>query len=338
MDCPADYFDGHQAVARPVRLRVVQGLLSIEGPGVALQVPVQQVAWPEVQRHGVRLAYLPGQGMLSCRDTATWDRWARQSGLSQPMAAVWAHSWRRALLALLATVALLGAAYRWGTPWAAETLLALCPPTLDEQVGAVVLEGLERELLRPSRLPSATQAALRQRFDQAVRRAHPGGGLPSWTLHFRDSVDALGANAFALPGGHIVVTDAMVRLLADRPDALIGVMGHELGHVRHRHGMRGVVQAGVLAALSSVVLGDFSAVLTAAPAMLGQLAYSREFELQADDEAAALMRANGLDPAALAVLFERLRAAQGPGTAALPIALSTHPPDDERVRRLRRSD
>ena len=59
MDCPADYFDGHQAVARPVRLRVVQGVLHIDGEGVDLRVPVQQVAWPEVQRHGMRLAYLP---------------------------------------------------------------------------------------------------------------------------------------------------------------------------------------------------------------------------------------------------------------------------------------
>ena len=57
------------------------------------------------------------------------------------------------------------------------------------------------------------------------------------------------ANAFALPGGTVVMTDAIVQAAADKgisDDALVGVLAHEIGHVVHRHGMRMVVEQGVL--------------------------------------------------------------------------------------------
>nr|WP_246312089.1 M48 family metallopeptidase [Aquabacterium terrae] len=253
-------------------------------------------------------------------------------------------SWRGVALAAALLVVVLVGSWRWGLPAAAHGLVALTPIGVDEQLGALAFEQFEHQWLQPSKLPTERQAALRARFaaalerGQAVERARGAAApLPAWQLHFRASTErGLGANAFALPGGHIVVTDALVELLTDRPDVLVGVLGHELGHVRHRHGMRSVVQVGLLSALSSLVLGDFSTLLTAAPVLLGQAAYAREFEFQADADAARLMRANGIDPADFGVLFERLRRQQQarPGIE-LPIGLATHPPDAERVRRMR---
>lgn len=343
--CAAEYFDGLQATARPVHLSIREGRLHITGDGVALQVPVRAVSWPERQRHGMRQAYLPGHGLLSCADGPAWDAWARASGLSDSLLVRGMQSWRWALLSLVLLLGVVFAAYRWGTPWAAQALLALCPPAVDEQIGDAVFQNIEKQWLQASKLPAERQASLRTRFEQAVQRsqaAQPTGPLPRWTLHFRGTPErGIGANAFAMPGGHIVVTDAMVELLADRPDVLVGVLGHELGHVQHRHSMRMLVQATLLAALSSAVIGDFSALLTAAPAILGQLAYSRDFEYEADEAAARLMRANGTDPAAFGVLFERIAAQRaqvagksGGAPPELPIGLSSHPPDAERVRRI----
>lgn len=348
---PVEYFDGLQARARPVRLFIAGGQLHIAGDGVALQVPVRRVSWPERQRHGARQAYLPGHGMLSAPDAEAWDAWVRASGLHEGLTVRWMQSWQRALLAVVLLVLVLAGLWRWGLPAVASGLLALCPPSVDTKVGELVLENIEQRWLQPSKLSEARQQALRQRLREAVaqqaKRAPAGTGGPmttaplEWTLHFRGTPEkGLGANAFAVPGGHLIVTDAMVELLADRPDVLIGVLGHELGHLQHRHGMRLVVQAALLAAVSSLVIGDFSNVLAAAPVLLGQAAYSRGFEHEADEAAARLMRANGIDPVAFGVLFERLqaqRAAQQkdkPGIE-LPIGLSTHPPDAERVRRMR---
>lgn len=337
--CDADYFDGVQAKARSVRVHLAQGQLHIEGDGVSLQVPARQVSWPERQRHGVRQAYLRPQGLLVARDAAQWDRWARANGRGDSWLVGWMQSWHKVVLAFGLLIGVLAALYVWGTPLAARGVLAVCPTAVDEQVGTLVLEQIESRLLKPTTLPEARQAELRQRFAQSVARSYRDRPAPAWTLHFRAAADkTLGPNAFALPGGHIVLTDEMTRLLADRPEVLMGVLGHELGHVEHRHGMRMVIQVGLLSVLATAVVGDFSTVLTAAPVILGQMAYSRDFEHEADRAAARMMRANGVDPGEFAVLFERLQAASKagqPAGAGLPIALSTHPPDAERVRRMR---
>ena len=90
---------------------------------------------------------------------------------------------------------------------------------------------------------------------------------------------------------------------------------------------------------ASLMWGDFSSVLAAAPALLGQSAYSRDFEREADDDLIALLRANGISPAVMAVLFERLaehRQAQREATGFdLGIALASQPADEQRIQRFR---
>jgi Zn-dependent protease with chaperone function len=153
-------------------------------------------------------------------------------------------------------------------------------------------------------------------------------------IHFRDGGKALGPNAFALPGGDIVITDALLELLADDPDAVMTVLAHELGHVQHRHGLRMVLRAGAVSVVASVIVGDFSTLLAAAPAVLASNAYSRDNERQADLYGRALARAGGVDTARMAIFFERLakkhRATVGNNPVA--IAISSHPADEERVR------
>lgn len=340
---PAHYFDGHQARARPVLLRLVDGELRIEDAGITRRLPARRVRWPERLRHGQRQATLPDGGLLSSDDGAAWDAWWQASGRREAAVVRWQQSWRLTLLAAALLLATVYAAWRWGTAGVAHLLLAVTPAAVDARLGEAALAQLDHHLLSPSRLPAPQQAALQAHFAQAVQRAQAAGlDVPAtWSLAFRAApAQGLGANALALPGGRLVVTDALVELLADRPDVLMGVLGHELGHARHRHGMRLLAQGALLGLLGSAVLGDASGLLAGAPVLLGQLAYAREAELEADDDAATLMRANGWAPADLGLLFERLRAQAPPGASAastLPIALSTHPPDAERLRRLRRA-
>lgn len=343
----AAYFDGRSARARPVQLWVDGGMLNAQGDGVVARWPVRQVQWPERQRHGERQAHLPDDGLLSTPDAAAWDAWVTASGIGGDSLTVrWMQSWRAALSALTLTIAALLAGYVWGLPAAAQQVALRLPASLHQQIGDAALASFREEWLLPSRLSAMRQSELRAQFAQAVQRTPALAGAAAWTLHFHASPErgGMGANAFALPGGHIVVTDELVALLHDRPDVLLGVLGHELGHVQHQHGMRSVVQVAALSAVASLVLGDLSSLLTAAPVLLGQAAYSRSFEHEADRSASALMRANGWDPAGFAVLFERLRDTQVQQRSQdrdkaerlrLPIGLSTHPPDEERVRRMR---
>jgi predicted Zn-dependent protease len=324
------YFDGRQARAQPVEIYIADGQLHVEGTPMPLDVPVAQVRWAERQRHGQRLSELPGGGQLSHADGPAWDEWARRSGLAEPVVVRWMQSWRAVLAALLASVALVGASWAWGLPWMAQALVALVSPELERQLGEQALTRFDASGLAPSRLSAPRQAAIRDRLRAAVGRAWPDDA-PAWQLHFRDaSAQKIGANAFALPGGQLVLTDEIVALLDDQPDLIIGVLGHELGHVKHRHGLRLLAQAGLLGALSSALVGDTSGLLASGSALLGQQAYSRDFERQADLAALHLLRANGLAPDRMLVMFERLAAQRKPGTVDLPIALASHPADTER--------
>ena len=114
------------------------------------------------------------------------------------------------------------------------------------------------------------------------------------------------ANAFALPGGTVVMTDAIVQAAADKgisDDALVGVLAHEIGHVVHRHGMRMVVEQGVLNMGLGLALGDVSGVVSTGATLLTSRAYSRSHEREADCYAIALMRHTALPTAPMGQLL-----------------------------------
>ena len=336
----SEYFDGLSPIAHAVRLRVDGPDLVIEGAGFTRRVPHRQVQWPERQRHGTRLAYLPQQGLISHADGPSWDAWTHAHGLREPWVVRWMQSWRGVGVALAVVVVTGMGLWHWGVPWAGRAVVAALPVAADRVVGEQVLAQFDHGLA-PSQLSAERQAAIRQALAEAVAHAYPADNRPAYMLHFRAAAKLkIGPNAFALPGGHIVLTDELAELLADAPDVLTGVLAHELGHVRHRHGMRTAVQAGLLAGIAGLVIGDFSSVLATLPALLGQAAYARDFEREADGEAIAVLRAQHLKPSRMVLFFERIEAWRKgqDDTYTLPIALASHPADEERKRLFTEAD
>jgi Zn-dependent protease with chaperone function len=330
----AAYFDGHSARAHPVRVRAQAGCLHIDGPGVQRSLPLQTLRWPERTRHGVRLMQLPDGAVLQCGDSIAWDAWSRTHAgrRDSPVVRLQQH-WRGVAASLLVTVALVGAGYRWGLPWAAQRLVAVIPPAVDRTIGSAALASAdEQRWLQPSQLPADVQQRIRDSFADAVSRL-PAPTVPAYRLEFRGST--IGPNAFALPGGAIVVTDDLVRCVHGDREMLVGVLGHELGHLRRRHGMRMVVQAGAVgAAAAGAFYGDFSSLLALVPTWLGQASYSRDAEREADADSVRLLRANGISPAVMARFFRLLHPkGDGPtGAAYLRMGIASHPGDAERIR------
>ena len=345
---PAEYFDGVSARARPVQLHLADRTLHVDGDGVGLRLPFAQVQWPERTRHGARVAHFSNGGSVQALDSAAWDTWLRDAGVNESAVVKAQQSWRSTLVAVLLLLVVSAAGFQWGVPWLTRLVLAALPLAADRAVGDAVLRSFDGALLLPSSVPAARQQAVREALARAVAR-DPNPVAHELRFHTSpklgpaaDAKTQLGANAFALPGGAVVVTDEMLQLLQGRDDVLIGVLGHELGHVRRRHGMRMLVQASLISAAASIAWGDFSSVLAAAPALLGQSAYSRDFEREADDDAIVLLRANGLSPAVMVELFERLGKQRAPTNAEpatqrkgfdLGIAVASHPADAERVQR-----
>ncbi len=347
---PAIYFDGRSARAQPVTLWLrgegQQRSLHVHGEGVDLQVPARQVQWPERTRHGLRLAHLPDGGHVQCEDATAWDSWVQHEGLGESLVVKMQQSWRWVAGSVAVLVGLAVAMQLWGLPVLARALVAATPPGLEQSLGDTTLAAVDDTLMRPSQLPLAEQARITQAFADAVAHQDASTQRP-WKLVFRQS--KIVPNALALPGGTIIMTDEMVALVQADTRVLTAVLAHELGHVQQRHGLRMLVQATVLGALGAVVLGDFSTLLAAVPALLGQAHYSREAEREADAHAVQVLKDAGLSPLHMVALFDALeqerqkkaRDAQAPPDAGedegdapaswLGIAFASHPSDADRI-------
>ncbi len=140
-------------------------------------------------------------------------------------------------------------------------------------------------------------------------------------------------NAFALPGGRIVVFTGLIEK-AESPDEVAGVLAHEFSHVTLRHGLRNVAHsAGTYAALT-LLLGDGSGwVLLAgqAAAIAHNNFYSQGQEAAADAEGVRMMLAAGLPAEGLATFFEKLKEEPGSELPGAMSWMSTHPDHQSRI-------
>jgi len=139
-------------------------------------------------------------------------------------------------------------------------------------------------------------------------------------------------NAFALPGGIIVVHTGLIAATKSAEE-LAGVLAHEVQHVERRHSLRRIIKDMGLRGLWVFVTGDLgSSVAGQAALELTSLRFSRDDEREADERGFdALVRA-GIDPAGMPAFFNTLGQITG---GAGPAFLSTHPPSEDRDQALR---
>jgi len=147
------------------------------------------------------------------------------------------------------------------------------------------------------------------------------------------------ANAFALPGGFIFVTDALIELCERSRDEIAFVLAHEMSHVMRGHAMERL--------LSDTAFSGLARRLPARGAIAGWLkrvgvkfletAYSRSRESEADELAVRLIRAGGFDCGGAVQLLKRLATLKEQrGEDGLGVYFSSHPPIAERIRDVER--
>lgn len=122
------------------------------------------------------------------------------------------------------------------------------------------------------------------------------------------AVDAPMVNAFAMPGGRIMVTGELIRM-AETPDELSAVIAHEIAHVEQRHVMQAVWRNFGIGMLLDLVVGGGTGAGQQAVILAGQaseLSYSRSAEAEADARGQVLLHADGLSSEGMAPFFERL--------------------------------
>ena len=328
----ATYFDGRSSKAHAVRVTFDGGQLRLEGD-VNLSVNLRACVIDPVLGKAKRVLHLPGDARLETDDHDAIADIEDRLGLNKGMTLVnrLEGRWPFVLMSFGGLAVFIWAFLTYGVPWAARQAAFATPPGVLNPLSEKTLEVLDQQYLKPSTLSKTRQAELLEVFLRITAKI---GGSYRYKLEFREG-DELGANAFALPNGTVVMTDELVAL-AKSDLEIEGVLAHEVGHVIHRHSLRQLYQGIGVIAVGSVLLGDFTNVLNVAsslPAIFVQNGYSREAERESDRTAGMYLLGIGKSPKALGDMLKRLEADRG-GGGSLPSILSTHPGTDERVKNL----
>lgn len=325
----ARYLDGRSTRPHTVAVHLDADGIRIDGDIAQRQESWSRIDIAERTRHGPRRLTLSDGATLEFDDRAALDDALQQFGHQDGWVVGLQMSWKATLASLLALVIVLAAGYQWGLPWGAQALAERVPPAAEQKLGNYVYAQLDERWFRPSKLDPERIDRLKQQFNQAVRAQRTP--TPTFRLEFRAG-GPLGANALALPGGILVVTDELVALAPD-DDAIIGVLGHELGHVHHKHVTANIIKASGLSMVAFVLWGDVSSLLAAAPVALLQANYSRESEEEADTYALNFIRNADLRGGSVADLFTALQKQAGEGDTSM---WASHPNTAERIERYRK--
>lgn len=142
------------------------------------------------------------------------------------------------------------------------------------------------------------------------------------------------ANAFALPGGHIVILTGLIEQ-SERPEELLGVLAHEMAHVTERHSLKQIISE-----LSGYILfniitsgsGDLVFSIGDNARSLLSKNYSRRQEQEADEIGFDYLIQTEISPTGLIEFFEKLQAEKSFMDSELLALASTHPTSDKRIK------
>lgn len=340
------YFDGLHAQPHSASLLDHGDVLELSGEAWTQRYNKAQTQLDEL--------FLAAPGLLRFPDgshaevQAASDKQAlRQMMAYQPgLVERWQAKWMLALLAIIVMAAMLFSAYRWLIPAIADRAVNWVPVITEREFGGKVMVLLDEQIFKPSKLSDAQIS----QAEKILKRIKPANALFPIHLEVR-SAEKIGANAFALPGGTIVVTDELITLLKAEKDDLLdleaeeqvaAIIAHEVGHIQYRHPMRGLISDSMVTVMMATLFGDFSVVMTVAPGLLIKMDYSRDTEAEADAYAFARMQALGISPGRFAEAFVKLTKESEKNVDKLPTWLresldyvSSHPNPKLRIERAR---
>ncbi|SEJ31104.1 Peptidase family M48 [Dyadobacter sp. SG02] len=219
-----------------------------------------------------------------------------------------------------AVVILMGLGYWYGLPWLAGAVAARFPVSTEVQMGDTMYDNMIQAYDVDEHLTAATND-----FVKSI----------NFKTHYPIRVTVVknaDANAFALPGGRIVVFDGILRKMKTKEE-LAALLAHEVSHVHYRHSLRNIFRSLGGYLFLSLLLNDINGIVTVLADnsnMLANLTYSRELETEADSKAMAIFQADGLNLKGFVDLFTMLKNEHGDiGSLKL---LSTHPLTEDRLQ------
>ncbi len=241
------------------------------------------------------------------------------------------------LIAALLCLALVPRSYSQSLPDLGDSASADLSPVAEQKIGMQIMRDIRWH--DPAFLRDAEVEDYLSTLGHRLVSAGAGAGL---SFEFFGVSDP-SLNAFAMPGGKIGVHTGLI-LAAQAESELAGVLSHEIAHVTQRHSARMVGQQGrsgmlmlasllvaVLAAKSSAQVSQAAIMAGQAAGISSQLAYSRDFENEADRLGVQNLSAAGFDVRGMASFFERLQKNSRLYENSAPAYLRTHPLTSDRI-------
>lgn len=183
--------------------------------------------------------------------------------------------------------------------------------------------------------PLVADPELQAYVNQVGRWVAAQSDRPDLPWHF-GVIDSSAINAFAAPGGYVLVTRGLYEILDDESQ-LAAVLGHEIGHIVRRHHITVMQQSAALSAGAKIAQSDDRSYLVnnliGAGAEIFARGLDKGAEFEADRVGVVLAARAGYNPYALIEVLHKL-AARGADDKALALLFATHPPPGERLTHL----
>lgn len=230
-----------------------------------------------------------------------------------------AKEWQRNLLIFFGIIGLLVLLYFLFVPWLSEKLASRVSVKTEERFGEAVYSAMSLGGAEDTAASFAVNeffAVMDVRTAYAIRI----------TVVESDIV-----NAFALPGGRIVVYTGLLKEMESYPE-LAALLAHEFTHVNNKHSTKSIFRrlgSKIFLGLLFGRFGSVTAVLVDHADNLKSLKHSRRLEKEADIDGLELLKERKIDPKGFPDLFHHLKAA-GP-SSSMPEFLGSHPDIDKRI-------
>jgi len=324
----ARFYDGKTAREHSVGISLGQAGLSLSAPSLDSAVTwayadMRKVADLASQK-GLSLRVTSGLGRLDITDQALAQRLenlAPNLTKSDIPAAMWKRIGLWGAGAVISVVLIIFVI----TPTLANQLATMIPVEREIALGRVSMKQIENMLGGYGKDTSLTCKGAKGRaaLDKMVARLQPyvNSPYPLDIQVFNHKIP----NAFAVPGGHIVLFDGLVQA-ADSPEEVAAVLGHEMGHVVNRDPIRLTLRSAGSVGILGLVFGDFAggAAALAVAEQLVSANYSQAAEANADKYAYRLMAKAKLPTTPMANFFEKLNKKFGDQPGFLS-HLASHP-------------
>jgi predicted Zn-dependent protease len=337
MKFSARYFDGQRATAHEVSLTLNENEISFQLQDKHFVYKKNQYDIQTALVEVTRIIELEDGGRLEVADPS--DQFSHHASTRYGEKIIYAleNNFRYIALALTLTVLLIWSFISYGVPFIAEQVAHAIPLSTEKAMGEQVLQAMDVEeyVFQPSLLSVSRQEKIKSQLQYLCQQQT---NCPPYKLLFRKSA-RIGANAFALPGGTLIITDDLVHLARD-DNEITAVLAHELGHINRRHAMRQVLQSTLSGLVMVAVLGDFDSIASGLPATLLQLRYTRQMELEADAYALQALQNACISPMAFVNILERLSGAHKKdesekSTTGVERLLASHPDTEIRLKAFR---